>query len=88
MRGLPEELLRLQSARLPELLKGLAITSRHFLRNLFGERDPNVHVLDRKGISLVNTVQYPEEKPIYPEGYRGLHRLVPREDGRPHCVAY
>jgi NADH-quinone oxidoreductase subunit I len=72
---------------LPELLKGLAITSRHFLRNLFGERDTNVHVLERKGMSLVNTVQYPEEKPIYPEGYRGLHRLVPREDGRPRCVA-
>lgn len=71
----------------PELLRGLAITTRHFLRNVFGTRDTNLEVVDRKGTSLVTTVQYPEEKPIYPEGYRGLHRLVPREDGKPRCVA-
>jgi NADH-quinone oxidoreductase subunit I len=72
---------------LPELLKGLAITTRHFLRNLFGERDPNPQVVNRTGTSLVSTVQYPEEKIPYPEGYRGLHRLVPRDDGKPRCVA-
>ncbi len=72
---------------LPEVLKGLSITARHFFRNLFGDRDTNTEVVDRKGMSLVATIQYPEEKPIYPEGYRGLHRLVPREDGKPRCVA-
>lgn len=72
---------------LPELLKGLAVTTRHFLRNLFGDRDLNTSVVDRKGTNLVSTVQYPEEKVRYPEGYRGLHRLVPREDGKPRCVA-
>jgi NADH-quinone oxidoreductase subunit I len=72
---------------LPELLKGLAITTRHFLRNLFGDRDKNPQVVDRKSTNLVSTVQYPEEKIPYPEGYRGLHRLVPREDGKPRCVA-
>jgi NADH-quinone oxidoreductase subunit I len=72
---------------LPELLKGLAITTRHFLRNLFGERDTNPSVVDRNAANLVSTVQYPEEKIPYPEGYRGLHRLVPREDGKPRCVA-
>jgi NADH-quinone oxidoreductase subunit I len=72
---------------LPELIRGLGITTKKFLRNLFGERDPNPQVLDRTGTSLVTTVQYPEEKPIYPPGYRGLHRLVPREDGKPRCVA-
>lgn len=71
----------------PELLKGLGITARHFFRNLFGTRDENLEVVDRKGMSLVSTVQYPEEKPIYADGYRGLHRLVPREDGKPRCVA-
>jgi NADH-quinone oxidoreductase subunit I len=72
---------------LPELLRGLAITTRHFLRNLVGDRDTNLSVVDRKGTNLVSTIQYPEEKPNYPEGYRGLHRLVPREDGKPRCVA-
>src|SRR5579871_5823008 len=72
---------------LPELLKGLVVTTRHFLRNLFGERDANPQVVDRTGTALVSTVQYPEEKIPYPEGYRGLHRLVPRDDGKPRCVA-
>ena len=72
---------------LPDLIKGLGITITHFMRNLFGERDPNPQVVNRTGTSLVSTVQYPEEKIPYPEGYRGLHRLVPREDGKPRCVA-
>ncbi len=72
---------------LPELLRGLAVTTRHFLRNLFGQRDSSASVLHRSGTSLVTTVQYPEERVPYPPGYRGLHRLVPREDGKPRCVA-
>lgn len=72
---------------IPGLLHGLAITTKHFFRNLFGTRDTNTQVQDRTGTSLMTTVEYPEEKPIYPEGYRGLHRLVPREDGKPRCVA-
>jgi NADH-quinone oxidoreductase subunit I len=71
----------------PELLRGLAVTTRHFLRNLFRDRDKNTSVVDRKGASLVSTVEYPEERVTYPPGYRGLHRLVPREDGKPRCVA-
>lgn len=76
-----------ERAYLPELIRGLAITTRHFLRNLFGTRDTNPDVLNRTGTSLVSTVQYPEERVQYPPGYRGLHRLVPREDGKPRCVA-
>jgi len=76
-----------ERAYVPELLKGFAISARHFWRNLFGTRDVNPAVLDREGASLVTTVQYPEERVAYPEGYRGLHRLVPREDGKPRCVA-
>jgi NADH-quinone oxidoreductase subunit I len=76
-----------ERAYIPELLKGIALTTRHFLRNLFGEIDRNPDVVDRKGLSLISTVQYPEEKVNYPDGYRGLHRLVPREDGKPRCVA-
>jgi NADH-quinone oxidoreductase subunit I len=72
---------------LPELIRGLAITTRHFIRNLFGTRDTQTPFEERTGTSLVTTVQYPEEKVPYPPGYRGLHRLVPRDDGKPRCVA-
>ena len=75
-----------ERAYVPELVKSLAYTTKHFLRNLFLKRDPNPEVIDREG-SDVATVQYPEERPIYPPGYRGLHRLVPRPDGQPRCVA-
>ena len=76
-----------ERAYLPELLRGLAITTRHFWRNLFGTRDTTTPIEDRNGTSLVTTVQYPEERIPYPPGYRGLHRLVPRDDGKPRCVA-
>lgn len=74
---------------LREMVRGLAITTRHFLRNLFGVRSPAPDMLQRKGagVNLVQTLMYPEEKPVYPPGYRGLHRLVPRPDGGPRCVA-
>jgi NADH-quinone oxidoreductase subunit I len=82
----PNEDLR-ERLYVPELLRGLALTTRHFLRNLFGERDTNTQVVDRRGMNLISTVQYPEERVPYPPGYRGLHRLVPRDDGKPRCVA-
>src|SRR4051812_3149473 len=76
-----------ERAYVPELLRAFGVSARHFFRNLFGTRDPNTNVLERTGTSLVTTVSYPEERTPYPEGYRGLHRLVPREDGKPRCVA-
>src|SRR5687767_11523417 len=55
----------------PELLRGMSVTMNRFFRNLFGTRDPNTSIIDRKGTSLVTTVRYPEEKVEYPPGYRG-----------------
>jgi NADH-quinone oxidoreductase subunit I len=72
---------------LPEVIRGVMITASHFIDNIFGKRDPNPNILDRKGLARISTVEYPEEKVPYPVGYRGLHRLVPRDDGRPRCVA-
>lgn len=60
---------------LPALADGLSATVRHFFRNVFGRE------------KYTRTVQYPEEKATYPERFRGMHRLVPREDGAPRCVA-
>jgi NADH-quinone oxidoreductase subunit I len=56
------------------IFKGLSVTLRHFLRNLFGQRD-------------VATIQYPEEKRDYSERMRGRHILTVREDGSLRCVA-
>ena len=73
---------------LPEWLKGTRVTMRHFLHN-FKERllgqsnDPVLGALEPG----VTTIAYPEQRRIYPERYRGLHRLTTREDGSPRCVA-
>ncbi len=74
---------------LREAFKGMAVLSAHFWKNLLGFRAADVEVMDRKGpgVNMVNTINYPEEHPKYPPGYRGMHRLVPRVDGRPRCVA-
>jgi NADH-quinone oxidoreductase subunit I len=72
----------------PEILRGLGIIGRHFVRNLLFGREKNPDILARsRRLSDNATVAYPEERQPYPPGYRGLHRLVPREDGSPRCVA-
>jgi NADH-quinone oxidoreductase subunit I len=63
-----------EASFLPAALKGLRITLGHFFRNVLTKSD-------------VVTVQYPEEKVVYPERFRGLHRLMLRDDGRVRCVA-
>jgi NADH-quinone oxidoreductase subunit I len=57
-----------------EVLRGLGITMRHLLRNVFR-------------MSEMPTMQYPEEKRVYSDRFRGRHRLMRREDGSPRCVA-
>lgn len=59
---------------LVSIVKGLAVTLRHFLRNLFGQRD-------------IAVIPYPEVKRQYSERLRGLHILTTREDGSLRCVA-
>ncbi|MBK9517886.1 MAG: NADH-quinone oxidoreductase subunit I [Anaeromyxobacter sp.] len=74
----------------PEIIRGIGAVTAHFLRNLFFTRDANPDILDRpRGLGKSDnvTIFYPEEKAPYPPGYRGLHRLVPRGDGLPRCVA-
>jgi NADH-quinone oxidoreductase subunit I len=59
---------------LGSIVKGLAVTMRHFLRNFFGQKD-------------VATIQYPEERREYSERMRGRHILTTKDDGSLRCVA-
>jgi NADH-quinone oxidoreductase subunit I len=59
----------------PAIASGLAVTVRHFFKNLLSKE------------KYTATVQYPDVKLEYPPRFRGMHRLVPRDDGKPRCVA-
>lgn len=59
---------------LVEVAKGMAVTLRHFLGNLFGRK-------------YTVTVEWPEVKREYSERFRGRHVILTREDGSPRCVA-
>jgi NADH-quinone oxidoreductase subunit I len=75
--------------------QGLGVTLKHFAKNLFGKRRPAEKLARGEAVKPsgllpyndIETIQYPEEKTHYPERYRGLHRLMQRDDGSVRCVA-
>jgi NADH-quinone oxidoreductase subunit I len=70
---------------LPQIVGGLVVTTRHFVRNL------TIHTLHLFGLARDQrgavTVQYPEERKVYTEGYRGAHRLTLKPDNSVRCTA-
>lgn len=66
-----------EKSYLPEIFRGLIITLRHLLVNLFFP----------KAKKYQQTLNYPDETRTYPERYRGQHRLLQRDDGSTRCVA-
>ncbi|HEY9857214.1 MAG TPA: NADH-quinone oxidoreductase subunit I [Stenomitos sp.] len=56
------------------IVKGMGLTLKHLLSNLFNMRQLPI-------------VEYPEKQKQFPAGYRGKHRLTKREDGSVRCVA-
>ncbi|HTY19813.1 MAG TPA: NADH-quinone oxidoreductase subunit I [Myxococcota bacterium] len=73
-----EKLGWVERSYLPAIAQGLATTSRHFFRNLFGFLS---------GRSTAFVVQYPEERVDYPDAFRGMPVLVQLDNGLPKCVA-
>ena len=75
-------------AYLPEIMKGIGASMRHFFKNtrdmVKGTRpDP----VTERWADGVTTISYPEQKRPYPERFRGVHRLTLRDDASPRCVA-
>jgi NADH-quinone oxidoreductase subunit I len=70
----PEKLTLAQRLYLPPILGGLAVTIRHFLKNIVA-------------IGKLPTILYPEKKRDYSGRFRGKHILKTRDDGTLKCVA-
>ncbi len=73
-----ENLGLLERLYLPMILKGLAVTTGHFFRNLRGFAT---------GKRRDFVVQYPEERVDHADAFRGMPVLVALDDGEPRCVA-
>ncbi|MEI8191346.1 MAG: NADH-quinone oxidoreductase subunit I [candidate division NC10 bacterium] len=67
------------------LISGAAITARHFLVNMVFHTLALVGIKTRRCGAV--TIQYPEKKKPLAARHRSLHRIVPRPDGKPRCVA-
>jgi NADH-quinone oxidoreductase subunit I len=69
----------------PEILRGLSVTGFHFWRNL------SVHILHAFGLAktlqAAVTIQYPEQRALYPDTFRGRHRLTLKADDTANCTA-
>jgi len=69
---------------IPEVIRGMLITSRHFFKNLIGFVP---FFLGKKDEREIFTIYYPEEQREYPVAYRGRPVLALNEHNRPNCVA-
>jgi NADH-quinone oxidoreductase subunit I len=70
----PKKLTPWEHLYLPQVIGGMLVTLRHFLKNL----------VSMKGLPTIN---YPEVKRVYSGRFRGRHILLSREDGTTRCVA-
>lgn len=66
-----------EKSYIPEIIRGLSVTTGHFFRNISPKKEQRT----------IFTREYPEVPTEYPERYRGMHRLMLRDDGQVRCVA-
>src|SRR5262245_59168521 len=80
-----EELSFSERLYVPEIARGLIVTTYRFWRNL------SLHLLHAIGLAknrrAAVTVQYPDEHKRYPDSFRGSHRLTLKEDDSVRCTA-
>jgi NADH-quinone oxidoreductase subunit I len=70
---------------LTEVIRGMAITAKHFLVNFPRHVARGVGIKIGKGNTV--TIEYPEERKPLATRLRTRHRLAKRSDGTPRCVA-
>jgi NADH-quinone oxidoreductase subunit I len=68
-----------------EVIKGMAITAKHFLINFPRHIIRGIGIRIDKGRTV--TIEYPEERKPFAGRLRTRHRLAKRKDGTPRCVA-
>jgi NADH-quinone oxidoreductase subunit I len=68
-----------------EIIKGLALTARHFAVNFPRHVARGLGIKIGKGQTV--TIEYPEERRQFARRLRTRHRLMKRQDGSPRCVA-
>lgn len=80
-----EEMTFLERIYLIEIVKGVSFTFWKLVRNL------TVHVLHLFGlmrdVKAAASIQYPNERRLYPERYRGRHRLTLHANGDIKCTS-
>ncbi len=68
-----------------EVIRGIALTTRHFLVNFPRHALRGIGIRIGKGNTV--TIEYPEERKELATRLRTRHRLTQRADGSPRCVA-
>jgi NADH-quinone oxidoreductase subunit I len=70
---------------LTEVIRGIALTTKHFLVNFPRHLVRGFGAKIGKGGTV--TIEYPEERRAFARRLRTRHRLMKRQDGSPRCVA-
>jgi len=80
-----EEMTFLERIYVIEIAKGVVITFSRLIRNL------SLHVLHvfgvKSSIAASASIQYPNERRVYPTRFRGRHRLTLKDDGSVKCTS-
>ena len=80
-----EEMSFLERIYVVEVVKGVILTFSRLIRNF------SFHVLHLfgigKGTAAAASIQYPNERRVYPPRYRGRHRLTLKDNGDIKCTS-